>query len=955
MLTASQRAMRSWSRELRQLVNVVMNNPHPAALFWGNDLTMIYNEAYATEVAGNKHPALMGTGFAGPFAELWDSLRPVFSECARTGKSIRRENDLLCLERYSYLEETFFSWSFTPVYGGTSKVLGFYNAPFETTAYSIGQRRMQTLQKLATSVTGAKTVKEFWQRVLLGLDDNHFDVPFALLYSVMDSEDGEGSSVASGSAISMKSCVFEGAIAVPSGHPAAPSRLDLKRSREGFIPSFREAMRTREPTKLQTRDGTLPEALLEGINWRGFGDPCREAIIFPVRPTNGESVLSFLLIGVNPRRAYDAEYKDFTTLLNRQLASALASVLLFEEETRRSRLAIETAALQQENLNEQLALQTSRLRRMTALSPLGMFYISGEGLILEANDRYYEMTSQSRDDITEMCFMDQLVESSRPAMTEGWTRMTVDLLPWSSELQLNKQWIDPANPTAEPIEYWVLANSQPELTSDGKLRSVMGSITDISHLKWAQGLQDRRLREVEETRRQQNEFIDITSHEMRNPLSAILQCADDIVGTMKECRMEINDTLRPMVESCIDSASTIALCVQHQKSIVDDILTVSKLDSNLLLLTPTLVQPIQSLQQTLKMFDSEMLAKRIKFKFIVHPSFETYKVDWVSMDPGRVSQIVINFMTNAIKFVGERNHREITVSVGASLTPPVPQTPSFDYIPRRNADTSKALGEDWRSGEAVYIRLKVQDTGCGLTPEEKQLLFQRFKQASPRTHAQYGGSGLGLFISRQLTELHGGQIGVASQAGVGSTFGFFIQARRAVPPPASDIEANQTINHALQNSLQAQMPDTILHQISKAAPKEIQAIPLHPAKHLQKSDAVKLHILVVEDNLVNQKVLVRQLVKAGCSVSAVDNGQLALDYLEKTKFCKLDGAELSVVLMDLEMPVMDGLTCVRQIRKWQIDGRITKHLPVMAVTANVRQEQVLAAMESGMVSQSFSF
>jgi hypothetical protein len=76
---------------------------------------------------------------------------------------------------------------------------------------------------------------------------------------------------------------------------------------------------------LQTRDGTLPEALLEGFEWRGIGDPCKEAIIIPVRPTNGETIFAFLLLGVNPRRAYDDDYKDFSMMLNRQLATSLAS------------------------------------------------------------------------------------------------------------------------------------------------------------------------------------------------------------------------------------------------------------------------------------------------------------------------------------------------------------------------------------------------------------------------------------------------------------------------------------------------------------------------------------------------------------------------------------------------------------------------------------------------------
>jgi hypothetical protein len=114
-------SMETWSLEFREVANLVMRNPHPSALFWGEELTMLYNEAYKNEVAGNKHPDLMGTGFSGPFSEIWDEVGPIFRECARTGTSVRKENDYLPIERYGYLEETFFSWSFTPVYGGTKR------------------------------------------------------------------------------------------------------------------------------------------------------------------------------------------------------------------------------------------------------------------------------------------------------------------------------------------------------------------------------------------------------------------------------------------------------------------------------------------------------------------------------------------------------------------------------------------------------------------------------------------------------------------------------------------------------------------------------------------------------------------------------------------------------------------------------------------------------------------
>ncbi|KAI9150441.1 Hybrid signal transduction histidine kinase K [Paramyrothecium foliicola] len=939
-------SMEKWSPEFRQAANLVMCNPHPAALFWGSELTMLYNEAYAAEVAGNKHPSLMGTGFSGPFSELWDYAGPVFAECARTGISVRKENDYLPIDRHGLLEETFYSWSFTPLYGGSNRILGFYNAPFETTDSVLSQRRTHTISKIGEFTAQAKTVKQFWKALLDGLKDNHYDVPFALLYSVGDAEDADHSSVSSGSTMSLKTCHLEGCIGVPEGHIAAPLHLDLKRSREGFVPSFREAMRTREPTLLHTRDGTLPEALLEGINWRGFGDPCREAIIFPGRPTNGDNVLAFLVLGVNPRRPYDDKYKAFTNMLHRQLATSLASIILFEDEVRRSRDAAEAAALEKEQLTQQLALQDSRLRRMTELSPLGMFLISPEGVLREANDRFYEMTGHTRDSQYEMSWMDFIIEDSKETMEKGWRRLVQEHVPWSGELQLKKRSASPVNLHGESIDYWVMFIAHSEYGPDGSLRSIMGSITDISHSKWAEGLKNRRLQEAEETRRQQNEFIDITSHEMRNPLSAILQCADDISTALGEYRGKGQAAPPDVVDSCVEAANTISLCVQHQKSIVDDILTISKLDSNLLLITPSAAQPETILRRALKMFDPELQAKGIEVAFEIHPSYVELGVDWVTIDPSRVLQILINLMTNAIKFTAPASTRVITVAVGASLTPPGDdQIPGFEYVPAKMGATQVTALGDWGTGELLYIHFKVQDTGCGLTSAEKQILFQRFKQASPRTHAQYGGSGLGLFISKHLTELHGGQIGVASESGSGSLFALFVQARRSDPPSQPTSPDAFPIERQLGGDLS--LTQQVTPQRQDFAPPRL-ASSLGPTEASSEFGPKHLNILVVEDNLINQKVLVAQLRKVGCTVSAANDGIEALAFLETTHFRRPDGCGLSIILMDLEMPNMDGLTCVREIRRMEEEGKLSRRVPVIAVTANVRDEQVSLAKKSGM-------
>jgi CheY-like chemotaxis protein len=295
--------------------------------------------------------------------------------------------------------------------------------------------------------------------------------------------------------------------------------------------------------------------------------------------------------------------------------------------------------------------------------------------------------------------------------------------------------------------------------------------------------------------------------------------------------------------------------------------------------------------------------------------------------------MTVNLITNAIKFTQNSSKRVISVHLGASAVQPELHDGGFEYVPTRSSPVDPTSGEDWGKGQQLYIRIKVEDTGCGLTADEKRLLFERFAQASPRTHVHYGGSGLGLFISRQLAELHGGQIGVSSEAGVGSTFGFFIQARRASAVASPAIPG--PIQHVKSTD------DQDLASLNPAATLTDPSANQDPTK----SD---LHVLIVEDNLVNQRVLSKQLQKAGCIVYTADNGLLALDHLATTSFCIPTGNKLSIILMDLEMPEMDGLTCVSRIREMEAAGSLTGHVPVIAVTANVREEQINVALQSGM-------
>ncbi|KAF5851903.1 hypothetical protein GGP41_000640 [Bipolaris sorokiniana] len=942
-------AMNTWTIQFREIICLVMRNPHPSSVFWGEDLTMLYNESHRDIIAGDKHPALMGTGFTGPFHEMWGSVRTTMRESARTGQAQLNLNQMLPIIRHGYLEEAFFTWSFVPVFSGTDRILGFYMNAFDTTVESLRGRRMELLRYLGERLNATRTVKEFWGRVLDGLTHNDYDVPFALLYSIVDAEDIDHSSLElpNTNPSFVKTCIIEGSIGVPRGHQACPERFSLTESDDTLISAFIQATRTLELLMLHVDNGTLPQSLLEIVEWRGYKDPCREAMILPLRPTNADNVCALLLLGINPRRAYDKEYESFTSMLNRQIATSLASVLLFEDEVRRSKRAAEVAALQREELSQQLQLQTSRMRRMTEFSPLGMCLFDAEGRLLEANDRYFEMTGVSHDTIGDFMPDDVMAEQSLETAQNMWDELLRTHKSTSRELQYACPKFQAKDINGEPIEYWVLASCQPELSPDGELISVMGTVTDISHLKWAQGLQERRLREAEEAKRQQNEFIDITSHEMRNPLSAILISADDIGDTLSVHQFSCDED-RSIAKSCIEAANNIALCVQHQKLIVDDILTVSKLDSNLLRMTPIPSQPIAVIERAIAMLRPEVVAKSIDLEFKPHSSLQELNIDWVMLDFGRLLQIIVNLITNAIKFTQDRPTRSIVIHIRACTEKPDFELPNgFEFVPQRTKLTDCGNGEDWGTGSPVFLLFQVQDTGCGLTPGQKKLLFEKFAQGSPRTHGKYGGSGLGLFISRQLAELHGGQIGCTSEAGVGSTFGFYLKSRRMTSEDCRLLEerARKSPNTEIPAYCLRNTPQAFSRMQDQTHPNSS----IHDNLDEQTNKPTRqLHVLVVEDNHLNQKVLCKQLTKAGCITATADNGVHALNHIAKTQFCTPDGIPLSMVLMDCEMPEMDGLTCCRKIREMEQRKQVVGHVPIIAVTANIRCGQIDEARASGM-------
>lgn len=223
----------------------------------------------------------------------------------------------------------------------------------------------------------------------------------------------------------------------------------------------------------------------------------------------------------------------------------------------------------------------------------------------------------------------------------------------------------------------------------------------------------------------------------------------------------------------------------------------------------------------------------------------------------------------------------------------------------------------------------MSDSGKGISNEDQATIFTRFSQGAVNNYSQYGGSGLGLYICRSLVEIHGGRIGFRSTIGVGSSFGFCIKTKR-VPHIPSSLPSETT-------SVQVEIPENALQREN--------LVSTTPMAKPEKEDP--LHIMIVEDNIINQKVLSKQLQKAGHFITIANHGQECLDFLANTHFCKIGGSKLSIILMDIEMPVINGIDCTVEIRRMEKEGMISSHVPIIATTGNARNEKVELIKDAG--------
>ena len=379
---------------------------------------------------------------------------------------------------------------------------------------------------------------------------------------------------------------------------------------------------------------------------------------------------------------------------------------------------------------------------------------------------------------------------------------------------------------------------------------------------------------AEAATRAKSEFLSNMSHEIRTPLNAI-------IGLSFLAQKTASD---PKQATYLQK---IHLSGEHLLGIINNILDYSKIEVGMLVIESSDFELRQMLNTVRDLIEPKAHEKGLQYAVELDPALPAM----LRGDPLRLTQVLLNFAANAIKFS----------SAGTVLVRVTQVEQSADQSAEQNTTHCSLL-------------MEVKDSGIGLSEEQQAQLFQPFQQADTSTTRQFGGTGLGLSICKQLADLMGGEVGVTSNIGAGSTFWFKVRLSQCQKPV-------QTVQ-AIQAGQTGQTAKISEQELSPQAAKSIR----------------NARILLAEDNEFNQEIAVELLESAGAIVTVANNGA------EAVKMALASDTVFDCILMDLQMPVMDGFQATAKIRGEPRYARV----PILAMSANTRSEDRQRGSAAGM-------
>lgn len=301
-----------WPQSLKTAVRIMLLSRQPIWIGWGDALVYLYNDSYKS-IIGGKHPWALGKPTADVWREIWADIGPMLATAMTGHEGTYVEEQLLIMERNGYPEETYYTFSYTPIPDDDGTPGGIICANTEDTQRVIGERQLALLRELATTSSDARTCGTR-ERGAAALRVNAFDLPFALLY--MTGPDGDVAELVATSGIDV-------------GQSNFPTTIDLT---EGSVWPIEQALRCQYPVFVADLSGKAGPDIPAG-KWRV---PPTDAAVIPVMPTGETGRAGALIIGLNPYRLFDDAYRSFLQLVAGQIAGSIANARAYEEERRRS-------------------------------------------------------------------------------------------------------------------------------------------------------------------------------------------------------------------------------------------------------------------------------------------------------------------------------------------------------------------------------------------------------------------------------------------------------------------------------------------------------------------------------------------------------------------------------------------------------------------------------------------
>ncbi len=534
---------------------------------------------------------------------------------------------------------------------------------------------------------------------------------------------------------------------------------------------------------------------------------------------------------------------------------------------------------------EAMQSHEQRIQAVLDLSPLGINVWDKQFTLLECNKAIIRLYGfKDREDYLEnrRLILPETQADGQSSLTLGLQKIEEAFALGQSQVEMLTK---DMQGNAIPVDL-VLKSTQL-----GQQEVVIGYVQDLRNLKamlaeiHAVEEDLRSARDVAvRSARAKSEFLANMSHEIRTPLNGVLGLLHLLDKT-------------PLTEHQQGYVNKTIFSAENLLRIINDILDFSKIDAGKLEME-NIPFALEDVASELKMlFEPQANNKKLALTF----KYDKCTKHMLLGDPLRIKQVFFNLIGNAIKF---------TEQGGITIT---------------------MTGKEESPGK-MHCLFSVRDSGIGMNEEQRLRLFSAFMQADTSVTRKYGGTGLGLVIAQRIARLMQGDLWVESQEGEGSTFFFSTIFDFANATDMAALEATAPFEQSSYIKEQNPAPECvqIAEQVVDNTPCEVQ-----PIKEPQKGEE-KFHILLVEDNEINQLIAEELLKNAGHTVDIANNGQEGLDLLEKNTY--------NIILMDIQMPVLDGLSTVAKIRE---DARFT-HMPVIAMSAHAMTGDREISLHHGM-------